>query len=107
MVCIIRQVLPSDIIIRGEFLSSVLLFSSTAYRVFHLPLMRVILGKPNLLDVSTKASWDDTDSYTIRIRVHNKFFEQVTDDQHCSGCLHKTLVGLMFIQTRLPVNGNQ
>ncbi|XP_060118313.1 cation channel sperm-associated auxiliary subunit beta-like [Heteronotia binoei] len=49
---------------------------NVAYRVFHMHLMKVIVGKPNLLDVNTEAYWDDNDSYTVKIRVKSKFFEQ-------------------------------
>ncbi|KAH0620425.1 hypothetical protein JD844_020860 [Phrynosoma platyrhinos] len=39
-------------------------------------LMRVLIGKPTLLDVDAEDYWDDSDSYIVRINVHSKFFEQ-------------------------------
>ncbi|XP_015282602.1 PREDICTED: cation channel sperm-associated protein subunit beta-like [Gekko japonicus] len=50
---------------------------NVAYRIFHMYLMEVKVGKPNLLDVNTAAYWDDNDSYTVKIRVLSKFFKQV------------------------------
>ncbi|XP_015282591.1 PREDICTED: cation channel sperm-associated protein subunit beta-like [Gekko japonicus] len=49
---------------------------NVAYPVFQMPLMEVIVGKPNLLDVDTEDYWDDTDSYTIQLHVQSRFFEQ-------------------------------
>ncbi|XP_053126347.1 cation channel sperm-associated auxiliary subunit beta-like isoform X8 [Hemicordylus capensis] len=50
--------------------------STTAYPVFHMPLMMIAVGRPSLLDVSTENHWDNTDSYIMEIMVHSKFFEQ-------------------------------
>ncbi|XP_077179614.1 cation channel sperm-associated auxiliary subunit beta-like [Paroedura picta] len=49
---------------------------NVAIRLFHMHLMEVIVGKPNLLDVSTGTTWDDNDSYTLKLHVESKFFEQ-------------------------------
>ncbi|XP_060128240.1 cation channel sperm-associated auxiliary subunit beta-like isoform X2 [Zootoca vivipara] len=47
-----------------------------AYNVFHARLLYVGIGRPSLLDVSTKSYFDDNNSNLIDITVHSKFFEQ-------------------------------
>nr|XP_060611139.1 cation channel sperm-associated auxiliary subunit beta [Anolis sagrei ordinatus] len=47
-----------------------------AYQVFHRQLMRVVVGRPTLLDVDTTDYWDDSDSYVIHITVQSRFFEK-------------------------------
>ncbi|KAF7251677.1 Cation channel sperm-associated protein subunit beta [Varanus komodoensis] len=49
---------------------------NTAYQVFHLALMKVIVGRPSLLEVNAEDYWDDNYSYIINISVQSKFFEQ-------------------------------
>ncbi|XP_062824198.1 cation channel sperm-associated auxiliary subunit beta isoform X1 [Anolis carolinensis] len=49
---------------------------NVAYQVFHRQLMRVVVGRPTLLDVDTTDYWDDSDSYVIHITVQSRFFEQ-------------------------------
>ncbi|XP_053126264.1 cation channel sperm-associated auxiliary subunit beta-like isoform X7 [Hemicordylus capensis] len=56
--------------------SYTLQLSTSAYPVFHMPLMMIVVGRPSLLDVSTENHWDNTDSYIMEIMVHSKFFEQ-------------------------------
>ncbi|XP_013911696.1 PREDICTED: dnaJ homolog subfamily C member 5B, partial [Thamnophis sirtalis] len=47
-----------------------------AFVVFHQYLMRVLVGRPNLLELTTEDYWDDNHSYIFKIIVHSKFFEQ-------------------------------
>ncbi|XP_060118315.1 cation channel sperm-associated auxiliary subunit beta-like [Heteronotia binoei] len=49
---------------------------NVAYPVFQVPLMEVIVGKPNLLDIDTEDYWDDTDSYIMKLHVRSIFSEQ-------------------------------
>ncbi|KAM6459099.1 cation channel sperm-associated auxiliary subunit beta [Liasis olivaceus] len=49
---------------------------NTAYLIFHRYLMRVIVGRPSLLDVVTEDYWDDNQNYIVNISVQSKFFEQ-------------------------------
>lgn len=57
---------------------------STAFIVFHQYLMRVLIGRPYLLDMTTEDYWDDNHSYVFSITVHSKFFEQVIHKLFCS-----------------------
>ncbi|KAL7992631.1 hypothetical protein Chor_016887 [Crotalus horridus] len=49
---------------------------NTAFLVFHQYLMRVLVGRPFLLDMTTEDYWDDNHSYVFSIIVQSKFFEQ-------------------------------
>uniref|UniRef100_A0ABM5FB98 Cation channel sperm-associated auxiliary subunit beta n=1 Tax=Pogona vitticeps TaxID=103695 RepID=A0ABM5FB98_9SAUR len=49
---------------------------NVAYQAFHIQLMRVVSGRPSLLDVTTEDFWDDSDSYVVYINVQSKFFEK-------------------------------
>ncbi|XP_058018575.1 cation channel sperm-associated auxiliary subunit beta [Ahaetulla prasina] len=49
---------------------------NTAFTVFHRYLMRVLVGRPNLLDMTTQDYWDDNHSYVFNIIARSKFFEQ-------------------------------
>ncbi|CAM5122829.1 unnamed protein product, partial [Eretmochelys imbricata] len=48
----------------------------TDYPVFHMPLMKLVVGNPSLFKVKTNDYWDDTDSYTMKFSVTNSFFKQ-------------------------------
>ncbi|XP_067403186.1 cation channel sperm-associated auxiliary subunit beta [Emydura macquarii macquarii] len=48
----------------------------TAYPIFHMPLMKLVVGNPSLFKVKTKDYWDDTDSYTMEFSVTNNFYKQ-------------------------------
>ncbi|EMP39875.1 Cation channel sperm-associated protein subunit beta [Chelonia mydas] len=48
----------------------------TAYPIFHMPLMKLVVGNPSLFKVKTNDYWDDTDSYTMKFSVTNSFFKQ-------------------------------
>ncbi|XP_059579159.1 cation channel sperm-associated auxiliary subunit beta [Alligator mississippiensis] len=48
----------------------------TGFPVFHIPLMKVVVGNPSLVEVETKEYWDDTDSYIIEFSVISKFYKQ-------------------------------
>uniref|UniRef100_K7G592 Cation channel sperm associated auxiliary subunit beta n=1 Tax=Pelodiscus sinensis TaxID=13735 RepID=K7G592_PELSI len=49
---------------------------NTAYPVFHMPLMKLVVGNPSLFKVKTKDYWDDTDSYTMEFSVTNNFYKK-------------------------------
>ncbi|XP_070797427.1 cation channel sperm-associated auxiliary subunit beta [Pituophis catenifer annectens] len=49
---------------------------NTAFIVFHQYMMRVLIGRPNLLDMTAADYWDDNHSYVFNIIVRSKFFEQ-------------------------------
>ncbi|XP_063149772.1 cation channel sperm-associated auxiliary subunit beta [Candoia aspera] len=49
---------------------------NTAYLVLYRHLMRVTIGRPSLLDVTTEDYWDDNYSYMINITAQSKFFQQ-------------------------------
>ncbi|XP_053232780.1 cation channel sperm-associated auxiliary subunit beta-like isoform X1 [Podarcis raffonei] len=49
---------------------------NVAYNVFHNRLMYIAIGRPSLLDVSTKIYFDDNNSNLIDITVHSRFFEK-------------------------------
>ncbi|KAM9149409.1 cation channel sperm-associated auxiliary subunit beta [Pangshura tecta] len=49
---------------------------NTAYPIFHMPLMKLIVGNPSIFKVKTNDYWDDTDSYTMEFSVTNNFYEQ-------------------------------
>ncbi|XP_058596025.1 cation channel sperm-associated auxiliary subunit beta isoform X3 [Neofelis nebulosa] len=46
-------------------------------RTLEIPLLNVIVGNPNLLEVKTEGSFDDTDSYVMKISAASKALRQV------------------------------
>nr|XP_032643356.1 cation channel sperm-associated protein subunit beta [Chelonoidis abingdonii] len=49
---------------------------NTAYPIFHMPLMKLVVGNPSIFKVKAKDYWDDTDSYTMEFSVTNNFYKQ-------------------------------
>ncbi|XP_050811964.1 cation channel sperm-associated auxiliary subunit beta [Gopherus flavomarginatus] len=49
---------------------------NTAYPIFHMPLMKLVVGNPSIFKVKTNDYWDDTDSYTMEFSVTNNFYKQ-------------------------------
>ncbi|XP_066480131.1 cation channel sperm-associated auxiliary subunit beta [Tiliqua scincoides] len=49
---------------------------NTAFPIFHMPLLKIIVGRPDLLEVIPVDYWDNTDSYVVELGIHSEFFEQ-------------------------------
>ncbi|XP_044872539.1 cation channel sperm-associated protein subunit beta isoform X1 [Mauremys mutica] len=49
---------------------------NTAYPIFHMPLMKLVVGNPSIFKVKTNDYWDDTDSYIMEFSVTNNFYKQ-------------------------------
>lgn len=54
-----------------------LVFVSIGVRTLEIPLLKVIVGNPNLLEVKAKGYFDDTDSYLMEISAASKTLRQV------------------------------
>ncbi|XP_064367921.1 cation channel sperm-associated auxiliary subunit beta [Dromaius novaehollandiae] len=48
----------------------------TAYPMFQMRLISLVIGNPSLLEVTTKEYWDEIDSYILEFSVSNKFYKQ-------------------------------
>ncbi|XP_062433676.1 cation channel sperm-associated auxiliary subunit beta [Rhea pennata] len=48
----------------------------TAYPMFQMRLINLVIGNPSLLEVTTKEYWDEIDSYILEFSVNNKFYKQ-------------------------------
>ncbi|XP_067151784.1 cation channel sperm-associated auxiliary subunit beta [Apteryx mantelli] len=48
----------------------------TAYPMFQMRLINLIIGNPSLLEVTTREYWDEIDSYILEFSVYNKFYKQ-------------------------------
>ncbi|XP_074853582.1 cation channel sperm-associated auxiliary subunit beta [Carettochelys insculpta] len=47
-----------------------------AYAIFHMPLIKLVVGNPSLFKLKTKDYWDDTDSYTMEFSVTKHIYKQ-------------------------------
>ncbi|KAJ6661859.1 hypothetical protein lerEdw1_013030 [Lerista edwardsae] len=47
-----------------------------AFPVFHMPLMKMVVGRPSLLELKPQYYWDIADSYVMEFSIHSNFFEQ-------------------------------
>nr|XP_009688136.1 PREDICTED: cation channel sperm-associated protein subunit beta [Struthio camelus australis] len=48
----------------------------TAYPMFQMRLINLVIGNPLLLEVTTREYWDEIDSYILEFSVYNKFYKQ-------------------------------
>lgn len=53
-------------------------FVSKGVQTLEIPLLKVVVGNPNLLEVKVEGHFDDTDSYLMEISAASKTLRQVS-----------------------------
>lgn len=70
---------PDFSLVQSRHNDLILTFSlvSIGVRTLEIPLLKVIVGNANLLEVKAEGSFDDTDSYVMKISAASKALRQV------------------------------